>query len=513
MTTIPKTSLPQTSVYGIGVLTNTHLYVCNWKNHESIPANRQVREVELQTELGTALAFGNMCELAIKYDLADLWVCPGSKISADIGESPTRYVFPSDDCYDRRHQTEDHGIPRSVTIKRKQGMFAEKRLIYITLPEHDVRWATDSGDWALADIEEPYVLLGALCYLWESDIIVRSSPGYSGIDLMKRTTDPLKSAKPNLSLWPDEHLEGDTIWTRPLTDSEAAMGYIHFFDRNSQRLGATTGLEIGMGDPDHVTVPISQPNLKLAGIWQVQVKELPGQAGLFPSPLTCKDWNANELLSKRPLWTTNEVCSQMQREGFVFEYLQGFHWTEKLDPKSKKSKRMQTRLLEMWAKKLWDTRKRLKESRQAYPNEKAADVAYTMIKIIATRAVGWLDLSKDRERPYAERGQWNRPDIANGIIGLARARMHLKMQEIWSEYRTAPVGVRTDMLIYCSDEPDPRKAFPKLVVREQELGGFKVVGTLPMSQTIINQMGSDDTHLHKLNTLKAMLNGEKVKVR
>src|SRR6266571_302811 len=501
--TLPKTSLPQTNTYGKGVLTDTYLYVCNWKNHESVPANRQVRKVELRTELGTALAFSNTCELAVKHDLADLWVCPGSKISSDIGENPTRYVFPSDDCYDRRHQTEDHGIPRSVTIRRKQGTFAEKRLIYITLPEHDVRWATYGGDWALADVEDPFTLLGALCYLWESDIIVRSSPGYSGIDLMKQTTDPLKSAKPGLSLWPDNHLEGDTIWTRPLTDSEASMAYVHFFDRNSQRLGAATGLEIGIGNPDHVTILMSQPNLKLTGIWRVRVKSIPQDASLFPSPITCRNWDVNEL--RGDYWTTNEVCSQMQRMGYELDYLEGFYWTEKLDPKSNKPKRMQTRLLETWAKKFWDTRKRLKESRQAYPNEQAADVAYTMIKIMATRAVGWLDLGKDKERPYAERGQWNRPDIANGIIGLARARMSLKMQEIWSEHQIAPVGVRTDTLIYCSDEPDPRKAFPKLVLREQELGGFKVVGTLPMNQTIINLLGSSDSHLHKLNILKAML--------
>jgi hypothetical protein len=200
-------------------------------------------------------------------------------------------------------------------------------------------------------------------------------------------------------------------------------------------------------------------------------------------------------------WATNEVCKQMESMNFQMEYLEGFQWTKK------------TRLIDPWAKLLWDTRRALKEDRTRYPNAAAADVAYQMIKFIATRAVGWLDLGKEKEKPYGQRDQWNRPDIANGIIGLARARMFLKMQEIFTAQKATPIGVRTDMLIYCSNELDPRKAFPKLVVREQELGGFKVVGTLKMNQSIINQMANGDSHLYKLNVLKAMLNGGKVKVR
>src|SRR5260370_38251746 len=202
------------NTYGIGVLTDTHLYTCNWKSHEAIPANRAVRKAELQFEIGTALAFGNMCDLAIQHDLQDIWICPGSKISEAIGEHPELYVFPSDDCYDRRHYTEHHGIPRSVILSKKQGSFAEKRRVYIYLAEHDVRWLTDDKSWCLADVEDPFTLLGALCYLWEAGIIIRNSPGYSGVELMKKTADPVKAAKGDFTQWPDSHLEGDILWTR-----------------------------------------------------------------------------------------------------------------------------------------------------------------------------------------------------------------------------------------------------------------------------------------------------------
>jgi hypothetical protein len=441
---------------GIAVLSDDNMFICR--------GERKVQRV------GSFESFviGNvegLCELSLKHDIGTLWVCPGSELSEEIAAHPDGFTKHSTD-FDVRVNVDKNGLPLSVSIKKIHGVGAKDRMVFIGIPDGDMRWARDDGSWALEQVENPLDLLGAMCYLREAlDIDVKYSPGWSGVRYMKKRNVSRPDWVQKISL-PDvgEFREGDCLWTRALTEDEARKKYMHFYDGNSKYLAAATGAELGEGTPEYTTTYDS----KACGEWDITLLPPHDYSDLLPF-----------IVENAKSWAVTPVVEMAKKMGYRVQVHGGYVWKK------------HHRILQAWAKNLWDLRLSLKTDTVKYPNSVARIAAYEMVKLIANQSIGWLDLTKERGKPEAKKDQWHRPDWHDQIIGLARARMFLKIWEIVQLVQMYPCAVYTDAIAYCSDDPNPETAVPGLMRRSTELGGFKHVRTLPMSGEIVALFGSD----------------------
>lgn len=439
--------------------------------------NRKCRTILLDTD---KITWAELCRIGIKYNLKTIWITPGSEISNRIWHEEREFSGVHDAEFDISIQRQkSSNIPRFVSIKKLAGTWEQKRLVYIAIPEHDARWAEDGVDaWALADCEDPRVLLGALCYLQELGITVEFSPGFTAIELMKQMSKlhAQWTRLSDISIIP-WYSESDILWYRPLTADEQHMRYLHFYDRNSMYLAACTGSELGEGEP--AEVPGARFDKKLCGIWELNITKYP--SGEFcPPAITGK-------------MAVSPIVELLPGLGYEFEIKRGWIW----ENEGKLIKHHRT--LNSWGKHLWDARQALKlDPQNRFPNDESRDVAYRMIKIISTNGLGWLDIAKERGKKSTN--PWHRPDWRNQIIGLARARMLLKILAIYEQHRVWPVAVKTDAIAYASNEPNPMLAFPGLTHRKNangelrenanELGGFKHIRTVPIGDELISLLRS-----------------------
>lgn len=103
--------------------------------------------------------------------------------------------------------------------------------------------------------------------------------------------------------------------------------------------------------------------------------------------------------------------------------------------------------------------------------------------------------------------QWHRPDWKNQIVGLARARMFLKLMEL-AKQGYQPVAVYTDALAYCSDDPNPETAISDLMRRKNELGGFKHIRSLRVSKRLVKLFDGELAAWEVMRDVKALVGGE-----
>jgi hypothetical protein len=346
-------------------------------------------------------------------------------------------------------------------------------VVTLVFPQLDQRWGNDAG-WSLADIEDGMELLGTLCYLQERlGVDIKYSPGWTGIQSMKAAVkaDWVKPA--DLSMLPPRYGQGDILWKRPLNQRERSMRYLHVYDRNSMYLAAATGAECGEGSPTLIVPGSGMPDeicegqkMAKCALWHVEVC---GRQDFRDMPEITD--------GKTDIWATTPMVEAMIRMGCTVEWVEAFVWEK------------HHRTLAKWASEMWQSRLAFKTDTVRYANRKASESAYNAIKIIATRAVGWLDLTKERER--ADKGPWHRPDWKTQIVDLARARMFLKMLSIREKADMLPVACYVDAVLYCSNHPQPELAVPTLMDRQNELGGFKHVRTIRIDQDVIKLFDGD----------------------
>lgn len=449
--------------------------------------NRACRTVLLDTD---ELTWAELCRIGVRHNLKTIWITPGTEISDRVWHDERSFSGMNDSKFDIGIQREKRSqIPRFVSIKRIDGTWDEKRLIYVGIPEHDSRWSEDGVDaWALADCEDPKVLLGAFCYLKELGLDVEFSPGYSSIELMKDTTrkHPQWMRLSDMSAVP-WYAESDILWYRPLTAAERRKKYLHFHDGNSKYLAAATGAEIGEAEPEEVAG--NRFDKKLCGVWELNIRRSPSTE-MFPAAISGN-------LAVTP------VVDLLPQLGYEFEIKRGWIWEK------------HHRTLHDWAKQLWDSRLALKFDTDRFPNGESRETAYKMIKIMATRGLGWLDIAKERGKKTDN--PWHRPDAKNQVVGLSRVRMLLKIMQIRQQHDMLPCAVYTDAGGYCSDEPNPALAVPALTHRrnqqgelrenKNELGGFKHVRTVPITPELIELFDSGVEPAILMRKVKALAGG------
>jgi hypothetical protein len=382
------------------------------------------------------------------------------------------------------------------SVKRESGTWEEKRLVYFHFPEHNPSWLTDDDSWALADIEDAETLLevittveGALTprremrgHTASEPFSLLYSPGWCGMSLLKKYLKLYGHqswlAPADLSSLPDVAEPGGFNWKRPLRLKERAKKYVHFYDRNSQFPAAATGAELGEGTP----VLTTTFNAKLPGVWYVTITQgLDMMGTLLPA---IAEVGASQ-------WMYTPSIQALEAAGYTYEIEKGYVWP------------VHHRTLQEWAKGLYEGRKAL---RDRYGKNSPQE---HLSKMIANRGLGWLDLGEVRKRGRnPEKDLDNRPDFYNMVRSLARYRMVLKLLEVISKVRIYPIMIVADNICYVSDEPDPRKAVPCLMVRETELGGFKHDGTYLLEDVLpfIEQYSPNDVRRYVKQLQKVQVN-------
>jgi len=484
---------------GIGVLTEDSLY--HWtpgaQDIECHPLARTVQNIE------------DMYMLACQYRLHSLWLCPGNPLCLTYKEQAE--LFAPDALADRykvnvRHK-EKSVLPTSATIYPKSGPRGHRPMIRVFLPDFDPTWLEDLDDqehsWCFSDVTDARLFLETLILIFERlGVYLATSPAQTGIDSMQAHTRPGDWSHSEQEIKLPHFEELDIHWKRPLTSQEQGL-YLHKFDRNSMYLASTTGADKGTGTPDHLNEEeaVRAFSEGAMGIWEVTIQE-PAQWPILDGVDTARLPHNSTWTGKG--WLTTPGLKSYLAMGYEHTIHQGRIWFNKKG-RADIGKR---RALKDWASHLFKVRQELKAQ---YGSDHPA---YKLIKMIANRSLGWLDLSKVRGRVQAgcevkDVPWYYAPYYYQEIKGLARLRMVLKMLELVrdeeaEEEEQYPVLVFTDCFGLLSKEADARRAFPKLLARENELGGFKYDGSFLVTPDVIEAFSEDHPASDTLHLLKVI---------
>ena len=271
----------------------------------------------------------------------------------------------------------------------------------------------------------------------------------TGLDLMrslrqKRSTEFVvhNPPAPALSIG-----DPDLNWARRPVGDESSATYVHAYDRGGAHLAGVAGLELPVGDTvEHPNGTAFDP--RLPGYWYV---ELPDAADWrYPHPLF------KGLRPRQFDWVTTPTLALAAELGYELEIHRAWVWEQ------------HARVLDPWYK-------RVSEARTATDDESNADLAVvrTMLKELYTRTIGMMG-----SRTHAE-GTWTfYPERRHHIVAKARANLLRRVVQIGQSNGVWPLAVKTDTVLYASNEADPIKAWPgdpKHLGRG--LGQFKVEGT------------------------------------
>lgn len=241
---------------------------------------------------------------------------------------------------------------------------------------------------------------------------------------------------------------GDLYWSRPITDAEAQLGYVHAFDLNGQYLTAAgtawlpwTGLRpCGVRPFDGA----------LAGMWQVDASTV-SKTALFGAHGRPPLLNGAHVDNDNRLWISTPVMvllHQLARPPRVVEAL--------LAGSAKQ-------VLRSWAETLRDAR----DEAQFLRDTRLAGA----VKRTVNETVGLI--GKPGGRIY-------RPEWRTTIVDLARANLYRRINHVHERAHLWPLAVRTDCLWYASTTSDPKAAAEGLGLRiGTQLGEWKVVDSMP----------------------------------
>lgn len=473
----------------IGVLTADMLYV--WK-----PGTPSIDRLPITLD---SVDLEKLYQIGCQHRLHDLWLCPGSQWSMHFYQHPENFApaHLSEHYKISVKRRDKDQVPCSGTICARNGARGYRPFLRVFLPDHDSTWLEDLDNvdrsWSLSDVEDPIQFLGTLVLIYQKlGIYLATSPAKTGIDSMQLHTNASEWAHTEQEIHLPHFAEKDMQWKRALTANEQGL-YLHKFDRNSMYLAATTGADMGIGTPEHRDAQEAASAFLegLMGMWEVTVRE-PTQFSQETALLPHKDiWTGKQ-------WLTSPGLKALIGLGYEYEIHQGYVWFNE----KRRTNIGKRRALKEWASYLFKVRQELKAK---YGKEHPA---YRLIKMIGLRSLGWLDLTSVSERIRAgeevkDIPWYYKPYFYQEIKGLARLRMVLKMQELGNA-GAFPVLVYTDCFACLSPEAVPRKAFPKLLERENELGGFKHAGTHLVNSRVIEAFQNDQPANITLQLLKTI---------
>ncbi|MFI8944304.1 telomere-associated protein Tap [Streptomyces syringium] len=322
------------------------------------------------------------------------------------------------------------------------------------------------------------------------------NPGSLGKDTVDCAPCEAPDGHPILADLPRFHVRGPAEklfeeaydWARPLTDAECLRRHLVGIDVNMAFAAGANGLNVGLGEPTHVTNPVFDP--KLPGSWLVDLShvdlskvkvgkewvELDGS--LLPSPFTPKGDRP-----EGPAWYATPTVAYAQELGYEVRPVEA--WV----------RRENGRYLDGWYTRLRDaylaTMADLGVDGDLSPEGFLAAMdgyrsrdPQLAIVVSAVKATVKGGLGKLRERPRGEgwrpgepwralsRPTW-RPDIRAAVISRTRINLHRKIVKHAAFTGQYPVAILSDCVVYAADGPSPLDFLP---YREGKPlpGGFKL---------------------------------------
>lgn len=227
--------------------------------------------------------------------------------------------------------------------------------------------------------------------------------------------------------------ELDGNWSRRPLEHEAAMRYVHAYDRGGSYLaGMSGGLQIGVGRPVHVPGHLDV-TAKTFGLHQVADLPPAGDVRL-PHPLLPD-------LGRRPsgpFWRHSLSIAWAIEQGYRPQILQSWLWPD-TEP-----------VFTTWYERVRDARSAF----MADPADVDQAANLAQLKQIYVRMVGQMNAADSRgQTGFAPERRW-------AILARARINLHRQMVTIGKTADVWPLAWDNDTVVYASDNPDPRDAWP-----------------------------------------------------
>lgn len=226
-----------------------------------------------------------------------------------------------------------------------------------------------------------------------------------------------------------DDIERDFNWSRPPTEKERNLKFVHAYDRGGSYVAGISGTELPIGDPEHrASNIVFDP--KLPGYWLAVIPE-------------ASDWRYPHLLNPRgypftePRWVTTPRLERAIALGYEPELLEAVVWPE------------HGRILLGWYERLRDANTTLDTDD---PEDR---VVRSQTKVIRTHGVGIMGSDQ-----YLKGNTGYDPARRFHIMAKANANIIYRIHQIGRATSRWPLAVVTDTVLYASDNPDPDAAWP-----------------------------------------------------
>ena len=277
------------------------------------------------------------------------------------------------------------------------------------------------------------LLADALRFPW------KINAGVTAVDLMLQTRTKTWSPKE----WKDVvfapsttdvpfgigDVESDFDWSRPPTAEEASRRYVHAYDRGGSYVAGIAGLELPIGEPVHH--PDGAPfNPATPGYWLTEIPE-------------SSDWRLPYVLNPRGLQFTDAkwVCTPTLERAIALGHQptirQAWLWPR------------HGRVLLGWYERFRDA------STALDIDDANAQAARNQAKIIRTHGIGIIGSAE-----YLKGKPAYSPERRLHVVAKAKANIAYRLHQIGKKTGQWPLAVATDTVLYASDDPDPRAAWP-----------------------------------------------------
>lgn len=385
---------------------------------------------------------GDIIDAAYYYGVYNVWLMPFTDISCRFD---TQFLLDALPAYQvsENYQQKDSEQEHFFRSWKKEGDISQRKTVTITAIEHSNLWRINLDGITSKEFLQ-YVLLLHV-YL---DIPVAISPGYTGIELLKRCNSKQRITwleNADLSNLPDRSTSFDIKWLA--SHFQDAM-FLHVVDKSGAYLASGNSVQVGEGTPTHVEGIAFDK--KLCGLWHVTFTgESPYDGTSLPLPY-------HSVLQK-PLsyyWTPEIEIAMLL--GYGVEVKEAWIFKER------------HKIFNLWSNFLWDIRIKLRTLRREYPNVRAYKLADDTIKLIYTHTFGKLATSSEYEKKDTT---FLRRDWRNMIVADTRLKVLYQLNKlVQAGYQIVMVNV--DALYILTNVANPHDI--GIISQEDKLGGYKL---------------------------------------
>lgn len=257
------------------------------------------------------------------------------------------------------------------------------------------------------------------------DLLVQSRPKTFNVREWKaEVLAPSTTAPPYGNL----DIERDYNWTRQPSAEECQCRYVHAYDRGGSYFAALSTLELPIGDPVH-HLGGAKFDPRLPGYWLVDVPE--NHNWRMPYVLNPNDYQFNE-----PKWVSTPRVERALALGYDIDIIEAIVWPR------------HGRVLRLWCERFSNANTVLDT------DDPDAQAARRQAKVVRSTGLGIMGSDLLKGRPGY--------DPARRILAAAKANANIayRFDQIGQHSDRWPVAALSDTVLYVSDDPDPKSAWP-----------------------------------------------------